>query len=201
MLNEIKSFKKFHAEVESKLCLLEDTTIAEKEASKEITNDLSGFIANFWKDRISSFENEIKSKDTIIEYLTKQLLPSNSKKPQMESNKCNLNETFNDDKSFYDIESSDESKKDKDKTIEKKKRVVIITGDSMLNEIHEKGMSKNHRVKLMVVKLKVPGGTSATILENINQLVKSKPDCLIVHTGANDLANRTNLLNQAKKNS
>ena len=39
------------------------------------------------------------------------------------------------------------------------------------------------------------GGTSATILENIDQIVKSKPDCLIVHAGTNDLANRTNQLN------
>ena len=46
----------------------------------------------------------------------------------------------------------------------------------MFNGIHEKGMSKNHRVKVN----SFPGGTSATILENIDQLVKSKPDCLIV---------------------
>ena len=45
----------------------------------------------------------------------------------------------------------------------------------------------------------MPGGISATILENIDQLVKSKPDCLIVHAGTNDLANGTNLLNQVKK--
>ena len=38
ILNEIKSFKKFQAEVESKLGLLEDTVIAGKVA-KEITND------------------------------------------------------------------------------------------------------------------------------------------------------------------
>ena len=54
-------------------------------------------------------ENELKSKDAIIEYLTKQLLSSNSKKSQMKSNKYNLNETFNGDKSFYDNESSGES--------------------------------------------------------------------------------------------
>ena len=42
----------------------------------------------------------------------------------MKSNKCNLNETFNGDKSFYDNESSDESNKDKDKTLAQKKRVV-----------------------------------------------------------------------------
>ena len=50
---------------------------------------------------------------------------------------------INCDKSFYDNESSDESNMDKDKTIEQKKR-VFITGDSMLDGIHEKGMSKNH---------------------------------------------------------
>ena len=97
-LNEIKNFKKFQAEVESKLCLLEDTIIAGKEASKEITNDSSEFTASVLKSIMPSLQNELKSKDPIIEYLTKQLLSSNSKKSQMKSDKCNLNETFNDDK-------------------------------------------------------------------------------------------------------
>ena len=65
----------------------------------------------------------------------------------------------------------------------------------MLNGIHAKGMSKNYRVKVN----NFPGGTSATILENIDQLVKSKPDYLIVHAGTNDLANGTNILNQVKR--
>ena len=56
-------------------------------------------------------------------------------------------------------------------------------------------MSKNHKVTIN----SFPGGTSAMILENINQLVKSKADCLIVRTGTNDLSNGKNLLNQAKK--
>ena len=63
--------------------------------------------------------------------------------------------------------------------------------------MHEKDMPKNYRVKLN----DFLRGTSATMLENIHQLVKSKPDCLIVHAGTNDLANGTNLLNQVKKNS
>ena len=73
--------------------------MAGKEA-KEITNDLSGLIVNVLKDRISSLENELKSKNAIIEYLVKQLLSPNSKKSQMKNDKCNLNETFNGDKSF-----------------------------------------------------------------------------------------------------
>ena len=145
-------------------------------------------------DRVSSLENELKSNDIIIEYPKKQLLSLNSKKHQVKDNKCNLNETFNGDKSFYDNESSEESNMDKDKTIEQKKKAVI-TGDSKLNGIHEKVMSKNYGVKVN----NFPGGTSATVLENIDQLVKSKPDCLIVHAGINDLANGTNILNQAKK--
>ena len=56
-------------------------------------------------------------------------------------------------------------------------------------------MSKNHKVTIN----NFPGGTSTMILENINQLVKSKADCLIVRTGTNDLSNAKNLLNQAKK--
>ena len=121
-------------------------------------------------------------------------MSSNSKKSQMKNGKCNLNETFNSNKSFYGNESSEESIMDKDKTIEQKKK-VDITGDSMLNGMHEKVMSKNYIVKVN----NIPGGTSATILENIDQLVKTKPDCLIVHAGTNDLVNGTNLLNQAKK--
>ena len=112
----------------------------------------------------------------------------------MKNDKCNLNEAFNGEKLFYDNELSGESNMDKDKIIEQKKRVVI-TEDSMLNGIHEKGMSKSYRVKVN----NFPGSTSATILENIDQLVKSKPDCLIVDAEANDLANGGNLLNQMKK--
>ena len=36
----------------------------------------------------------------------------------MKNYKCNLNETFNDDKSFYDNESPDRPNMGKDKTIE-----------------------------------------------------------------------------------
>ena len=50
---------------------LKDAIIAGKGASKEITNVLSGFIIHILKDRISSLESELKSKDAIIEYLTR----------------------------------------------------------------------------------------------------------------------------------
>ena len=90
-------------------------------------------------------------------------------------------------------ESSDKSNMDKYKTIKQKKR-VFITRYFILNGIHEKDMSENHKVKVN----NFLGGASETIQENIDQLVKSKPDCLIVHAGTNYLAIKTNLLNQGK---
>ena len=193
ILIEIKNFKKFQDDVEKKFCSLEDAIIESKDASRESMDNSSGLVVNILKDRISCLESELKSKDTIIEFLTKQLL-SSSQKSQMEINNNNLEETFSSNKSIINNEFSEESSFKKDKTKEQKKRVVI-TGDSMLNGIHEKGLSKNHTVKIN----NFPGGTSETVLENIDETLKSKPDCLIVHVGTNDLANGINLLNQAKK--
>ena len=62
----------------------------------------------------------------------------------------------------------------------------------MLNGIHEKGKSKNYRIKVN----NFPGGTNATILDNIDQLVKSKPDCLIVHVKTNQVKKQ---LSKSKK--
>ena len=193
ILIEIKNFKKFQDDIEKKFCLLEDAIIASKNASRESMDNSPRFVVNVLKDKISCLESELKSKDTIIEFLTKQLL-SSSQKSQMEINNNNLEETFSSNKSIINNESSDESSFEKDKTKEQKKRVVI-TGDSMLNGIHEKVLSKNHTVKIN----NFSGGTSETVLENIDETLKSKSDCLIVHVGTNDLTNGINLLNQAKK--
>ena len=50
-------------------------------------------------------------------------------------------------------------------------------GDSMLNGVNEKGLSKSHNVKAK----NYPGATSEDILDKIDDLLKVKPDCLLVH--------------------
>ena len=42
-----------------------------------------------------------------------------------------------------------------------KKKNIVLTGDTMVNRISEKGFSVNHKVKIV----NFPGGTSETILE------------------------------------
>ena len=44
-----------------------------------------------------------------------------------------------------------------------------------------------------------PGATSEDILDKIDDLLKVKPDCLLVRIGTNDLKNNVNLLKSAKK--
>ena len=70
-----------------------------------------------------------------------------------------------------------------------------MTDDSILNSMNEKGLSKSHSVNVK----SYPGATSEDILDKINNLLKVKPDCLLVHVGTNDLTNNMNLLNSVKK--
>ena len=63
----------------------------------------------------------------------------------------------------------------------------------MLNNISEKGLSKTHKVKM----INFPGGTCEKITDQLDDLIKGKPDDLIVHAGTNDIA--INLLNNLKK--
>ena len=57
-----------------------------------------------------------------------------------------------------------------------------------------KGLLKSHNVKVK----NYPGATSGDILDKVDDLLKSKPDCLLGHV-RNDIANKMNLLNSVKK--
>ena len=66
---------------------------------------------------------------------------------------------------------------------------------SIRSEVNEKGLSHQHRVKVV----NKPGPTSDRILDEIDDVIKSKPEHLVIHVGTNDLTNGINLLNDAKK--
>ena len=71
-----------------------------------------------------------------------------------------------------------------------KKKKIVLTGGSMVNGISEKGLSVNHKIKI----INFPGGTSEKILEKLDVIIKEKPDDLIVHVGTNGITNNVNLL-------
>ena len=76
-----------------------------------------------------------------------------------------------------------------------KKKKGVVTGDFLLNGISEKGLSRNHQVTVK----NFSDGTSKKVLEEMENLVADKPDCIINHAGTNDITNCINSLNSAKK--
>ena len=67
----------------------------------------------------------------------------------------------------------------------------------MVNGISEKGLSANHKVKIV----NFPCGTSEKILEKLDDIIKEQPDDIIFYVGTNDLTNNVNLLTNVKKSS
>ena len=153
-----------------------------------------GVVVDLLKDRVVFWKNELKQNDTVIKFLTKKLVEDNC---QVVSKGINANVSLV--QSNDSEESSDDCKMIKNScngTNEQfKKRKIIIVGDSLLNGIHEKGLSKNHSVKVN----NIPGGTSDAILDKLDDFLKNKPDGLIVHAGTNDITKGKNLLNNVKK--
>ena len=200
LLKAIKSFKEFRDCVESRLNRIEEARTANSnvpKASLLSDNDVeasSGFFADILKDRIVFLESELKQKDTAMKFLTEKLVEDNCQVVS-EGIDANISLVQSNDSE----ESSDDCKMIKNScngTNEQfKKREISIVGDSLMNGIHDKGLSKNHSVKVN----NIPGGTSDAILDKLDDFLKNKPDGLIVHAGTNDITKGKNLLNNVKK--
>ena len=80
-----------------------------------------------------------------------------------------------------------------EKSIEKP--CIIIIGGSFLNGINEKGLLKDNYMKIQ----SFPGETTETILNEVEELVKGKPDSLIVHSETNNILKDKNVLTNVKK--
>ena len=75
------------------------------------------------------------------------------------------------------------------RTPAQEKKKVVLTGNSIVNGISEKGLSVNQEVKTV----NFSGGTSGKLLEKPDDIIKEKPDDLIVHVGTNDITNNVNV--------
>ena len=83
-----------------------------------------------------------------------------------------------------------------EKRSEKRENVIII-GDSMLNNINSRGLSKSKKVTV----INHPGAASDVKEEELEATVKenSKINTLIVHARTNDLTSNFNTLRSIKK--
>ena len=148
-------------------------------------NTQNSFYTDLLKNRISELEKQVEHKNAVIDFLSAQII---SKPRDSRSNSRNNydNDVLN--KSKYKDppleQSNDQETKD-----------VIVVGDSMLNNINCRGLSKSKKVEV----LNFSGATSADIADKMDDILEEKPKSVIVHVGTNDLTNDINLLNNVKK--
>ena len=78
------------------------------------------------------------------------------------------------------------------------KQYIELIGDSLLNNIKERGLKKDKENILVKVR-KYPGATSTDIVDHLKPTLRKKPSEIIIHTGTNDITNDINYLNNVKK--
>ena len=71
----------------------------------------------------------------------------------------------------------------------------FVVGNCMLNNISEREISKQHSVKVR----NFPGATTERFNEEVDDILQSKPDLIIIHACTNDLAAKINPLNDLRK--
>ena len=140
------------------------------------------------KNRILELEKQLSKKNTIIDFLTKQLVANSH---DISKSKCTHNVI---DRNRINKDKNNDSLHE-EKGIEDLSNKEVIIGDSMLNNINSRGLSKSKKVDL----LNCPVATSSDVLTEIDDVLNKKPASLIVHVGINDLTNDINLLSNVKK--
>ena len=149
----------------------------------------SPLLLEILKYRISNLEKELIEKDAIVNFLLKQ-------KSETNNNTSSVNKAVTENDEILETKrgnssSSTNSKQKRETQTEpsNKKKKIVLTGDSLVNGISEKGLTVNHKVKIV----KFPGATSEMILEKLDDIIKEQPDDLIVHVGTNKVNFLTNV--------
>ena len=143
------------------------------------------FYTNLLKNRISELEKQIADKNAIIDFLSTQIT---SKSPVTQSN-------YRNDFNKEDKHKSNSIETSLEKSKERETKDVIVVGDSTLNNINSRGLSKSKKVEV----LNFSGATSVDIVDKMDVILDHKPKSIIVHVDTNDLTNDVNLLNNVKK--
>ena len=194
-----KLFKDFVKSAENGLLAIEDRLIGANLDVKTVENssEEKDICFKILTNRVSELERQILEKDNVINFLTKQLANNNKNHQDSPANTDKLQHHY---RNFEELNSSCDNEVPLEQCNEKgskKRENVIIIGDSMLNNINSRGLSKSKKVTF----INHPGATSDVIEEELEATVKenSKINTLIFHTETNDLTNNINTLRSVKK--
>ena len=148
-------------------------------SGKAVTSE-SFLHVDILKNRILELEKQLSEKNTIIDFLTKQLVANSH---DISKSQCSHNII---DRNRINKDKNNDSLHE-EKGIEDLSNKVVITGDSMLN--NSRGLSKSKEVDV----LNFPGATSSDVLTKIDDVLNKKPASLLVYVGTNDLTSDINL--------
>ena len=155
-----RKFNDLSDKVEKRLQNIEDQ-IVDMQLSNLSGNNVSGkavtsenFLhVDILKNRILELEKQLSEKNTIIDFLTKQLVANSD---DISKSKCSHNIT---DRNRINENKNNDSLHE-EKGIEDLPNKVVTIGDSMLNNINSRGLSKSKKVDV----LNFPGATSSDVL-------------------------------------
>ena len=185
-----KSVEKKFKEIENFITTLSvnNHSVGTPDKEKESEREYLLFV-ELLKSRVST-EKQLAEKGGIIDFLLNQKVQSEIDNTTFISKVSNSNFQRDKKQTISNIKNSNCKEK-------QKKVKIVVTGDSMLNGVNEKGLSKLHNVKVK----NYPGATSEDILDKIDNLLRLKPDCLLVHVGTNDLTNHVKKMVKKVNNS
>ena len=160
--------------------------------SRDTSN--GNFYTGLLKNRISKLEKQLADKNAIIEFLSAQIISKPPDKTCKDSSDNYRYRSNDNDRLVTNRNNQDGAPNEKSSNDERSKEVIVI-GDSMLNNVNSRGLSKSKNVEV----INFPGATSTDIVENIDEILENqKSKSLFVHVGTNDLTNDVNLLNNVK---
>ena len=175
--------KRFH-NIEDKIIGFQNVNLPRNSVNP--TTPENNLYVELLKNRISDLEKQLTEKNVIINLLTTQLVAKSqdtSVYNNIQNNKHEKGTRINNGDKVDDVPL----KRSINKTSNNKtSNNVVVIGDSILNNINARGLN-------------FPGATSSDIVNDINEVLKGKPESLIIHIDTNDLTNNINLLTNVKK--
>jgi len=129
-------------------------------------------------------------------HVKENLKENNKQMQQQKDQKEHANKGIHNNQQYNNVKDTNENghrNSTSNKQHVKKKRIEII-GDSMLNGLEEKGLSRIHAVKVR----KYPGASSEDMLDHMNPTLRKKPDEIVIHAGTNDITKNINYIHNVK---
>ena len=151
LLKEIDEIKRFTKSTERKFEELEMTlqNISGKNNVNQNNNENSPLLLDILKNRISSLEKELTEKDTVINFLLKQKNETNNSTNSVNKTATENDEILETERGNSSPSSNSKQKRETQTEPSSKKKKIVLTRDSMVNSTSEKGLSVNHKAKIV----------------------------------------------------